>query len=148
MKKENATACTNKQKKCMETEKQTTQNTLNKDNVQASITASSEEDCKPQTSQVEEKPTEDEPEKNAEEKSEEEKMEVDSETTTSSGETGKCLKLNFLSFYLLEFPWYYFRTNICFPSTDLSDSFLQIKLKTKALPRLLCSLRGTNQFRK
>ncbi|KAA8585648.1 hypothetical protein FQN60_004342 [Etheostoma spectabile] len=89
IKKENATACTKKQKKLMETEKQTAQNTLNKDNEEASITASSEEDRKPQTSKVEEKPTEDEQEKKAEEKSKEEKMEVDPclETTASSVET-------------------------------------------------------------
>ena len=102
--KENAAACTNKEKKLMETEKQSTQNTADDDSKQASVavsaqSTSSEEDHKPQTPKEEEKPTEEERGTNEEEKGEDKKMEVDpcSETAASSDEKGKCLKLNDLS---------------------------------------------------
>lgn len=104
MSKENAAACTNKPEKLMETEKQTTENTADEDNEQASVPASSqstssEEDRKPQISKEEEKPTEEERGKNVEEKREDEEMAVDPcpETAASSDEKGKCLKLNYLS---------------------------------------------------
>ena len=98
MSKENVAACTNKEKKLMETEKQSTQNTVDDANKQASVavsaqSTSSEEDHKPQTPKEEEKPTEEERGTNEEEKGEDKKMEVDpcSETAASGDEKGKCL---------------------------------------------------------
>ncbi|KAK5856778.1 hypothetical protein PBY51_008349 [Eleginops maclovinus] len=80
MRKENAAACTNKQKKPTETE--TTQNTSEGVSEPASITASSED--KPQISKEEDKPAEEEGLKTVEEKQkEEEKMEVDPSSPSS-----------------------------------------------------------------
>lgn len=94
MSKEKAAACTNKQKKLLEKEKQTSTNTVDADKEQASISELSQSTSSEvgQTSKEEDKPSEEEQGKNVEEKREEEKMEVDpcSETAGSSDEKGKC----------------------------------------------------------
>lgn len=94
MSKENAAACTNKQRKLIETEKRATKNAGDDESEQASITVPSqstspEEDCKSQTSKEEEKSKEEERGKDVEEKREDEKMEVDPETAASGDEKGK-----------------------------------------------------------
>lgn len=146
MTKENAAACTNKQKQ-LETEKQTTHNTADEDSEQAIISpssqsTSSEEESKPQTSKEEGKLSQEQQETNEEEKRGDEKMEVDPcpETAVSNPEEGTCSKLNDLSFNFGLSMMLFVNGCLFPPSTELRGSFLQIKTKTKALPRLLCSL--------
>lgn len=130
MSKENAAACTNKQKKLIETEKQTTQKTTDDEGEQATISASSQntlsEDRKPQTLKEEGKLSEEQWETNEEEKRGDEKMEVDPcpETAASSHEKGKCSKLNELSLIFRFCLMLFVNGNLFPPSTELCHSLL------------------------